>query len=143
MTHIMVERAGKSVRVPEATVANLIGLMEHKYQQERLAILADLEEVGATVETKYEAVSQLRESKGLTTALLRWCFSLDGAVAVIKYLTDTSLHDALLEATPDELVYLALRLVGYDAPDSDPSEASDDGDEENPMNGRGTSTGKS
>jgi hypothetical protein len=143
MTHIMVERKGKAIRIPEATIANLIGLMEHKYQQERLIILADLEEVGATVEAKYEAVTQLRESKGLTTALLRWCFSLEGAVEVIRYLSDPSQHEVLLDATPDELVYLALRLVGYDAPDEDPNGDTEEEDRENPMNDRGISTKRS
>ena len=62
MSHIMVERGGKAIRVPEATVANLIGLMEHKYQIERMAILADMEEVGSSSETKYEAIKVLRKT---------------------------------------------------------------------------------
>ncbi len=60
MTHIMVERGGKAIRVPEATVANLIGLMEHKYQIERMAILADMDEVGASTEARFDAISKLR-----------------------------------------------------------------------------------
>ena len=142
MSHIMVERGGKAIRVPEATVANLIGLMEHKYQGERSAILADMEECGASTEAKYDAIRELRESKGLTTALLRWCFSLEGAVEVIKYLTDSSQHDQLIDAPPDELVYLALRLIGYDPPDE--QEADDDEDEtDRPTSDRVTSSGKS
>lgn len=141
MSHIMVERDGKAIRVPEATVANLIGLMDHKYHIERIAILADMEEVGATTESKYAAIRDLRESKGLTTALLRWCFSLEGAVEVIKYLTDTKQHDVLLDGPPDELVYLALRLIGYDPPDEEPDE--EDDDTNRPTKDRATSTGKS
>jgi hypothetical protein len=142
MTHIMVERGGKAIRVPEATVANLIGLMEHKYQIERMAILADMEEVGASTEARFDAISKLRESKGLTTALLRWCFSLEGAVEVIKYLTSTEEHDQLLAAPPDELVYLALRLIGYDPPDVE-DDADGSNDEEHPTNDRVTSSEKS
>ena len=142
MSHIMVERGGKAIRVPEATVANLIGLMEHKYQIERMAILADMEEVGSSTEAKYEAIKVLRESKGLTTALLRWCFSLEGAVEVIKYLTATDQHDQLLDAPPDELVYLALRLIGYDPPDVE-DEADDSEADEHPTNDRVTSSEKS
>ena len=142
MSHIMVERGGKAIRVPEATVANLIGLMEHKYQIERMAILADMEEVGSSTEAKYEAIKVLRESKGLTTALLRWCFSLEGAVEVIKYLTATDQHDQLLDAPPDELVYLALRLIGYDPPDVE-DEAEDSEADEHPTNDRVTSSEKS
>jgi len=142
MSHIMVEREGKAIRVPEATVANLIGLMEHKYQLERVAILADMEEVGATTEAKYAAIHELRQSKGLTTALLRWCFSLEGAVEVIKYLTDSSHHDRLLDAPVDELVYLALRLIGYEPPDDEADDADED-DTDRPTNGRVTSSGKS
>lgn len=142
MSHIMVERGGKAIRVPEASVANLIGLMDHKYHLERVAILADLEEVGATTEAKYAAIRDLRESKSLTTALLRWCFSLEGAVEVIKYLTDSSLHDQLLDAPVDELVYLALRLIGYDPPDEE-ADGSDEDETDRPTNDRVTSTGKS
>ena len=143
MTHIMSERNGKSVRIPEPSVANLIGLMEHKYQIERMAILADLEEVGASTEAKYKAMNELREAKGLTSVLLRWCFTLEGAVEVIKYLTDTKIHDEMLDATPDELVFLALRLVGYEAPDeqADPDDA-DEGDA-HPTSDRVTSSRKS
>tara|TARA_R100001510_G_scaffold57782_1_gene67736 strand:+ start:5125 stop:5550 length:426 start_codon:yes stop_codon:yes gene_type:complete len=141
MTHIMVEREGKAIRVPEATVANLIGLMEHKYQQERSAILADMEEVGASPEVKFEAITKLRDDKGLTTALLRWCFSLEGAVQVIKYLTSSEDHDRLLDAPPDELVYLALRLIGYEPSDVDGN--SDEEDEQHPTNDRATSSRKS
>ena len=139
----MVERNGKALRVPEATVANIIGLMDHKYQIERVAVLADMEEVGATTEAKYEAIRELREGKGLTTALLRWCFTLEGAVEIIKYLTATEQHEQLLDAPPDELVYLALRLIGYDPPDSDGEQSDDQDDEEHPTKDRATSTKKS
>ena len=52
MTHISVERQGKTFHVPEATIEDLIAMMEAQYTQDRVDTIADLEEIGATEELR-------------------------------------------------------------------------------------------
>lgn len=139
MSHILIERAGGSLRVPEATVADVISLVDHQFDKEKKELLADLADVDASDELKFDAVRKLRSEKGLTSNLIKGCFSLAGAVEIIKFLVPIDMHDAVLEAEADELVWLALRLLGFDV--NDDAEAGD-GDSASPTKDRATSTKK-
>mgnify|MGYP003118779336 CR=1 FL=1 len=128
MTHISVERQGKTFHVPEATIEDLIALMEEQYSQDRIDMLADLEEIGASDELRLEKLKELRDAKGLTAALMRSAFNLTGATRIITYMVKSPDREAVLDGTPDEVVWLALRILGFESNDSDePIEEAEEG----------------
>ena len=136
MTHILIERGDETLHINEATVADIIGLLEHRHSQARADLLADLEEISATEEAKLEALAKLREDKGMTSALVRSCFTLSGAVDVIKYVVPPEQHERVLDAEPDDVVLLALRVLGFEVDDETTTQ---DAGDARPTNGRATS----
>lgn len=124
MTHITVTRSDKTHRVPCATVGDLLDLMQELLSMEREKLLLDLEASGATSEEKSKALAELRTEYGLTAKVMQSAFSLEGAVAIIKHLTDPEDWESILKAPADDLVYLALRTLGYEASDEDPDKES-------------------
>ena len=138
MSHIMIEREGESLHLPEAKVADVIALIEHLFDREKRELLADLEDAGAGDDVRFEAVRKLRAEKGLTSTLIRSCFSLAGAVDIVRFLVKPELHDKVLDAEADEGVWLALRLLGFDVAEEERGEE----EKGNPTKDRATSTRK-
>lgn len=124
MTHISVERRGKTFHVPEATVADLIAMMDEQYVEDRIGLLADLEEINADDELRMQKLKELRDTKGLTASLMRSAFNLTGAMRIIRHMVESPEVDEILKGEPDELVWLALRILGFEA---DEEEASAEG----------------
>tara|TARA_S200002703_G_scaffold152917_1_gene153854 strand:- start:286 stop:711 length:426 start_codon:yes stop_codon:yes gene_type:complete len=141
MSHVIFERDGKTIRVNEATVAEVIGLMDHQFERQRKELIEDLEAVNASEDLKLEEVKKLRDEKGLTSKLIRYAFTLRGAIDVIQYVVPEEKREECLNAEPDEIVWLALRLLGFNM--SDQSEQSEEDESEDPTKDRATSTAKS
>ena len=138
MSHIMIEREGESLHLPEATVANVIALVDHQFDTAKRELLADLDDAGASDELRLESVRKLQAEKGLTSTLIKGCFSLAGAVDIIKFLVPSEMHDKVLKAEADEIVWLALRLLGFDVTDEEKA----GNDNADPTKDRATSTRK-
>ena len=137
MTHISIERNGKTYHVPEASVSDLMSLLDARFEDDRLALLKDLEDIGATIEEKMEQLTEFRATKGLTSVLMRSAFNLRGATQIIKHVADPDDLDQILDAAPDELVWLALKVLGYEA--VDPTENDDKEEEDESAEGKANS----
>ena len=137
----MFERDGETIRLSEATIAEVIGLMDHQFDKQRKELIEDLEAVDASSELKLEEVRKLRDEKGLTSKLIRYAFTLRGAMDVIEYVVPEEKREKALGGDPDQIVWLALRLLGFNM--SDNEEEGEKAEAENPPKGRATSTPKS
>jgi len=138
LTHISIDRNGKSYHVPEATVSDLMSLLEQQFEASRLELIADLEVVGATALEKVDALKELRATKGLTSNLMRSAFELQGATQIIKHICKPEDVEEILQASPDDLVWLALKILGYEA--ADPTEEEEQDPDEGKPSSQGTST---
>lgn len=141
MSHVVFERDGETITIEEATVAQVIGLMDHQFERQRKELIEDLDSVGAPADLKLDEVRKLRDDKGLTSKIIRHAFSLRGAMEVIEYVVPDGKREKALRGDPDELVWLALRLLGFDLSDVDEKNEADQND--HPTKDRATSTQKS
>jgi hypothetical protein len=139
MSHITVDRAGKTIHLPLATVQDVIDLMDASYARKRRDLIEDLDALGVSGEDKVKAMSELRERKGMTTDLIRDVFTLAGAQSVIKHCAKPEDLDELLNEAPDQIVQLALEVLGFDVGDTS-EESAEDG--ASPRKGGVTSTTK-
>ena len=138
MTHISIDRNGKSYHVPEANVSDLMSLLDQQFEASRLDLIKDLDDIQATAGEKIVALKELRAAKGLTSNLMRSAFELEGATNIIKYVCDPKDVDSVLDATPDDIVWLALKILGFE-----PSDPSDEDEEEASEEGKPSSQGTS
>tara|TARA_R110000824_G_scaffold1991_1_gene9696 strand:- start:9167 stop:9583 length:417 start_codon:yes stop_codon:yes gene_type:complete len=134
LTHISIDRNGKTLHVPEATVQDLMSLLDARYDRERSSLLQDLEDIGANSDEKIEQLKELRATKGLTSLLMRSAFELSGATEIIKHVANPNDVEEVLSAAPDDIVWLALKILGYEAsdPSDDAEESSAEGNESSP-----------
>jgi len=127
---VVVERSGATLHVKQARVQDVIDMIEAEHDRSRASLIADLEAAGMSGEEKMLALEKLRAEKGLIGNLVRGAFTLDGAVRIIKHQGESDDIDELLNATPDEVITLALQVIGYDLDaDNEKEKAEDD---ENP-----------
>ena len=141
MTHVIFERGDETITVKEATVAEVIGLMDDQFDRQRKELIEDMESVGASSDLMLDEVKKLRDEKGLTSKLIRHAFTLRGAMEVIKYVVPEDKREKAMSGDPDEIVWLALRLLGFNMSDVD--QDSEKEPEEHPTTDRATSTAKS
>ncbi len=113
MTHIIVQQDGETLKIPEATIGQLISMTEEQYRQDREMLLADLNAVNASDESKLAALEDLRYERGLTAKMARKAFTLDGAVEILKVVAEPNDVKKLLQSDKDELTYLVLRVLGF------------------------------
>jgi len=140
MSYILFEADGEKMRFEEATVAQVIGLMDYQFERQRAELIDDLEAADAPAELKLDEVKKLRDEKGLTSKLIRYAFTLRGAMEVIEYTVPEDKVKKALALDPDQLVWLALRLLGFNT--NDVEEGAED-ETENPTKDRATSSAKS
>ena len=50
---------------------------------------------------------------------MRSAFNLTGATSIISHMVKSPVREAVLKATPDEVVWLALRILGFENDESD------------------------
>ena len=104
---------------------------------ERIELISDMEAMNASESAKLDAMRDLRDRRGMTSDLIREAFTLPGARSIIEHVADPDDHESLLEEPPDELVRLALQILGFDMDDADVEEADSTAD---PRTGGETST---
>jgi len=108
--------------VPRLTPRHMIVLGDKIYDEQRSQMLKDLEDAGCTSSEKRDSLSGIR--RGLASSLLDYVWSMRGALDVISMATGKSTDELSeeLDSTLDEIIGLAVDLLGYRV-DSD-----DDGD---------------
>jgi len=136
MSHLTVKRSTGTIHVPLATVQDVIDLMDAAYARRRVELISDLEAMNASEESKLKALSDMRERRGMTSDLIRDAFTLPGARCIIEHVADPQHHEVLMEESPDEIVQMALKILGFEVDDEEGAE-SDDAD---PRTGGETST---
>ena len=136
MSHLTVKRSAGTIHVPLASVQDVIDLMDANYARKRIELISDMEAMNASESAKLEAMKELRARRGLTSARVREAFTLPGARSIIEHVADPGDHDALLEESPDEIVQMALKILGFEVDDTEAEEDSEDAD---PPNGDETS----
>ena len=139
MSHLTIDRKGKTYHVPFATVQDVIDLMDASYSRRRDELAEDLKAMDASTEMKLEAMNELRSRKGLTADLIREAFTLPGAHEIIKHVVKPDELEPILESAPDEIVKLALLVLGFDV---DEDEEAGQATDANPQTGDETSTQK-
>tara|TARA_R110000824_G_scaffold367453_4_gene556637 strand:+ start:227 stop:613 length:387 start_codon:yes stop_codon:yes gene_type:complete len=110
---IVLQRNGRTIQVPEATIGQLISMMEEQYRNDRELLLADLQSLNASDDSKLAALETLRNERGLTAKMARTAFTLEGAVGILKAVANPSDIDEVLDADKDALTFLALRVLGF------------------------------
>lgn len=127
MSHVTVERNGRTFHVQLAKVQDVIDLMDANYARRRKELIEDLEAMKASPEDKMKALAELRDRKGLTADLMREAFTLEGACSIIRHMANPDDYEAVIDGAPDKIVELALLVLGFtlDAEGDDPEEGSD------------------
>ncbi len=123
MTHIIARREDKTHKVPVATVADMLSLMDGMLQDARVKLMRDLDDAKASSEDRAKALAQLRAEYGLTAKLMQSAFSLEGAVFIIRHQTPEEDWASILNAPADDLVYIALKILGYEEKDRSEQES--------------------
>ena len=139
MSHLTIQRNSKTIKIPMASVQDVIDLMDESYSRRRKELASDMKEMEIDDAGRIEALKELRERKGMTTDLIREAFTLPGAHAIIRHMADPENLEEILEEAPDEIVQLALQILGFEVGGEDETEG------ENatpPQKGEGTSTTK-
>jgi hypothetical protein len=79
----------------------------------------DAQRLGLSQTESVALCRQAREDARLSTALVRSCFTLEGALRIVTESTGAERVDAMLDGVaPDDITDLALRLVGFEWDDT-------------------------
>jgi len=110
-------------KVPRLTPRHMIALGDRIYDEQRKQMLIDLEDAGCTSSEKRDSLSLIK--RGLAGSLLDYVWTMRGALNVISIATDKDLDELSdeLESTLDEIIGLAVDLLGYKLDVSDDGEA--------------------
>jgi hypothetical protein len=107
-------------RAPLLTVADMMEIGEAAWDDERKALLADLEVAGASAEQRLAALREQSLRKGTALVLLIATMRLDVASDVIRRAAFRAKQDPdeiLARLTPAEIVERAQKLCGYERSD--------------------------
>tara|TARA_R110001592_G_scaffold122620_3_gene329549 strand:+ start:2868 stop:3269 length:402 start_codon:yes stop_codon:yes gene_type:complete len=126
---VVVKREGKTIKVAQARVQDVIDMMEANHRELRSDLIADLEAGKIDDAGKVKALEELRAKKGITSDLIRSAFTLPGAKRIIEHQAEPDDLEQLLNTTPDRIVELALQVIGWDP---EPEEEAKGEDESSP-----------
>jgi len=142
MSHLTIQRKSKTIKIPMASVQDVIDLMDASYTRRRKELADDMREMEIDDAGRIKALNELRERKGMTTDLIRETFTLPGAHAIIRHMADPENLEDILEEAPDEIVELALKILGFEVGEESADETKEEDDSSHPEKGGGTSTMK-
>jgi len=117
MEPIAVPVADGTILVPRLKVQQIIDLAVLRHERERKELVQDLEDAGVDPEDRLERLRQHRKEVGLSSVIVRWAFSVDGAYNIIRMAMGD--FPAELEGFgPANLSKLALACIGVDLDES-------------------------
>lgn len=114
MSKVVFKTQKSVVHVDQATVQDVIDMMESKYLQARKQLVDDLKFAGASEDALVKGLNELRQNKGITAMLLRDAFTLEGAKQIVEHMAKTEDHETIFASKPDDIVNLALQVLGYE-----------------------------
>lgn len=117
MEPIAIPVADGTILVPRLKVQQIIDLAVLRHERERKELVQDLEDAGVDPEDRLERLRQHRKEVGLSSVIVRWAFSVDGAYNIIRMAMGE--FPAELEGFgPANLSKLALACIGVDLDES-------------------------
>ena len=108
------------LRVPLLTVADMMEIGQSAWEDERKALLSDLDTAGAGAEARLAALREQSLRKGTALVLLLATMKIDVASDIIRraaFRQKQNPEDILARMTPAEIVECAQRLCGYERTD--------------------------
>jgi hypothetical protein len=112
----------EGLRVPLLTVRDLIQLCDRAYEEERSALLADLEASNADADRRLEELREHSKRKGSTALLLLATYRISIATEMVRTaLVRSGVADPEAELNalrPDVLTRTAQALCGYETKES-------------------------
>jgi len=112
---IVVVVDGSERRVKQLTVRQLASMQNTLAARLASQAIRDAREAQLSDDAVMEAAAAARTQAMLTSTIIRWCFDLAGAIAILTEATGCAASaDALTEGmTPDEVTQLALQVIGF------------------------------
>jgi len=104
---------GSVISVPSLSVASMIEMSRVVWEENRQDIMRDLDDVGASEQTKLEALRQHREIKDQPVNVIRWALTPPGALAVIERAFG-SMPEQLKDETTESVIKVAMAACGID-----------------------------
>ena len=117
MEPIAVPVADGTILVPRLKVQQIIDLAVLRHERERKELVQDLEDAGVDPDDRLQRLREHRKEVGLSSVIVRWAFSVDGAYNIIRMAMGE--FPAELEGFgPANLSKLALACIGVDLDES-------------------------
>ncbi len=103
-----------TILVPRLRVQQIIDLAVLRHERERRDLIQDLEDAGVPADDRLERLRQHRKEVGLSSVIVRWAFSVDGAYQILKMAMGDQFPEEFEGLDPANLSSLALQCIGVD-----------------------------
>jgi len=117
MEPIAVPVADGTILVPRLKVQQIIDLAVLRHERERKELVQDLEDAGVDPDDRLERLREHRKEVGLSSVIVRWAFSVDGAYNIIR-MAMGEFPTELEGMDPGNLSRLALACIGVNLDES-------------------------
>ena len=114
MEPIAVTVGQRTILVPRLRVQQIIDLAVLRHERERRDLIQDLEDAGVPADDRLERLRQHRKEVGLSSVIVRWAFSVDGAYQILKMAMGDQFPEEFESFDPANLSNLALQCIGVD-----------------------------
>lgn len=106
---------GEIRQFPRLSVRQLCSMAAVLGERNALETAQDCQRLNLSPEDALARCRQAREDARLSTAVVRWCFTMDGALRVLSESVGADRVDALADGmSPDMLTETALQVVGFE-----------------------------
>ena len=108
---------GNGKHVAMLTVRDMLELTDRAWQEERKALLVDLDEAGASSDARLTALREHSLRRGTALILLMATMRIEFAADVIRragFAAKVDPEQAIATMTPARIIETAQRLVGYE-----------------------------
>ena len=114
MEPIPVSVGDTTTLVPRLTVQQVIELGVLRDEEVRRALIEDADAAGLEPTDKMELLRKHRDQRGLSSAIVKSAFSVDGAYRIVKRAMGGTWPSAFESMDPSDLSTLALGCLGID-----------------------------
>lgn len=106
---------GEPRRFRPLTVRELVSMQNILAQRAAEDAISDARLAGMETAAALERAREARESARLTSQIVRWCFTLEGATQIVSCSTGSAgFNEATQGFSPDTFTELALQLIGFE-----------------------------
>ena len=114
MQPIPVHVGEDTVLVPRLKVQQIIDLAVLRHARERKDLLEDLDDAGVDKVDRVRHLREKRDESGLTSVVIRWAFSIEGAFAIVRAAMGGEFPSILESVDATRLTQIALGCLGLD-----------------------------